>query len=175
MPDVGGALVNAVADLKTPVMALIWLAFYALAVFAFVQGCLRVLRNANAGGGGPSLWGAGLSFLMAAVLMWVPNVLWGAAETFFAGSNVSTATLGYGTRGAGYEKLLAAMFWIVQVVGLLSFARGMYVLRGASDGVPGATVSGAAMHMVGGVMAWHILPVLGAVQATLGISVLRIS
>ena len=175
VPDIGGAMVKAVGDLKAPVMAVILLACYALAILAFIQGCFRVLRHANSGGGGPPLWGAGLSFLMAAVLAWVPNVLWAAGETFFAGSTASAATLGYATRGAGYEKLLAALFWAVNVVGLLAFVKGLFVLRGASDGAPGATVSGAAMHMAGGVMAWHIVPLIGAVQATLGISVLTIS
>ena len=172
--DVGGALVAAVKDLKGPVMALISLVCYLLALLAFVQGCLRVLRHSNGGGNGPSLWGVGSSFLIAVVLVSWPAVLRGAGDTLFAGSSPASATLAYGAGGVKYGELLAALVWIVRVVGLLSFVKGVYVLRGASDGVPGATVSGAAMHMVGGAMAWHILALLWAVQKTLGISVLKI-
>ena len=173
--DVGGALVRAVEDMDSAVYALIRLALYLLALLAFVQGCLRLLRRANGGPGGESLWGAAVSFAIAAVFVAIPEVLTGAGETFFGKETAVSATLGYGGREANYEPLLQAVAWIVRMIGLLSFARGMYVLRGASDGVPGATVSGAAMHLVGGAMAWHILLLLRAVQETFGISVLRIA
>ena len=171
---IGGALIRAVEDLDARVMALIWAVCFLLAVFAFIQGCLRLMRHANAGGAGPSLWSAGVSFLIAGVLMALPGVLAGAGETFFGKDSATTAMLAYGGGGADYGRLVAALAWIVRVVGLLSFVKGLFVLRGASDGAPGATVSGASMHMIGGVMAWHILPLLGAVQTTLGISVLKI-
>lgn len=171
---IGGALVKAVADLEPGVTALIWAVCYLLAVLAFVQGCLRLLRHANAGGAGPPLWGAAMSFAIAGVLAALPGVLAAAGETLFGGTTAVSATLGYGGGGRGYAPLLAALAWIVQLVGLIGFVKGIYVLRGASDGVPGATVSGASMHIVGGAMAWHILPLLAAVQTTLGISVLRI-
>ena len=173
--DVGGALVAAVADLKPGLEPLIWTVFYLLALVVFVQGCLRLARRANGEAGSGSLWGAGVSFLIAAVLVWMPQVLSGAGESLFGKETAASVTLGYGGRDANYEPLLAAVVWIVRIIGLLSFAKGMYVLRGASDGVPGASVSGAAMHLVGGVMAWHILLLVKAVQETLGISVLRIA
>lgn len=172
--DVGGALVNAVKDVDWAVYTAITTVLYLLGVLASAQGCLRVLRRANEGLAGESLWGAAVSFVIAAVFMWIPEILRGAGETFFGGETAVSATLGYGGRDANYEPLLQALTWIVRMVGLLSFAKGMYVLRGASDGVPGATVSGAAMHLVGGAMAWHILVLLEAVQETLGISVLQI-
>ena len=171
---IGGALIRAVEDLDPYAMALIWAVCALLAVFAFVQGCLRLMRHANTGGAGPSLWSAGASFLIAGVLMALPGVLAGAGETFFGTDSATSAVLAYGGGGHDYGKLVDALVWIVRVVGLISFAKGMYVLRGASDGVPGATVSGASMHMLGGAMAWHILLLLGAVQTTLGISVLTI-
>ncbi len=171
---IGGALIRAVEDLDARVMALIWVICFLLAVLAFIQGCLRLMRHANAGGAGPSLWSAGVSFLIAGVLMALPGVLAGAGETFFGRDTATSAMLSYSGGGHDYGELLAALAWIVRVVGLISFVKGIYVLRGASDGAPGATVSGASMHMIGGVMAWHILPLLTAVQTTLGISVLKI-
>ena len=173
--DVAGALVKAVNDVDSAVYFAIRTVLYLLGVVAFVQGCLRLLRRANEGVAGQSLWGAVASFAIAAVFVSIPEVLRGAGETFFGGETAVSAALGYGGRAVDYEPLLQAVTWIVRMVGLLSFAKGMYVLRGASDGVPGATVSGAAMHLVGGAMAWHILVVLEAVQETLGISVLRIT
>ncbi|MDE0173305.1 MAG: hypothetical protein OYH76_19190 [Defluviicoccus sp.] len=175
MNDLAGALIAAVADLKPGVMLLIGLACYLLALLVFVQGCLRILRHVDTAGAGPSLWSAAASFLIAAGLIWLPGVLAGAGKTFFAGQTPGVATLGYGGRGEDFGELLKALFWIVQVIGLLAFVKGLFVLRGASDGAPGATVSGAAMHLIGGLMAWHILALIAAVQTTLGIRVLTIS
>lgn len=175
MKGIAGALIAAVADLKPWAMLLIGVVCYLLALLAFVQGCLRILRHVDMGGAGPSLWSAASSFVIAAGLVWLPAVLEGAAGTFFAGKTPGTATLGYGGRGQDFDELLEALFWIVRVVGLLAFVKGLFVLRGASDGAPGATVSGAAMHLIGGLMAWHILALIAAVQTTLGIRVLTIS
>ena len=175
MNDIAGALIAAVGELEEPVFLLIGAVCYLLALLAFIQGCLRILRHVDMGGAGPSLWSAAASFLIAVGLIWLPGVLAAGGTTFFAGAAPGTATLGYGGRGEDFGELLKALFWIVKVVGLLAFIKGLFVLRGASDGAPGATVSGAAMHLIGGLMAWHILALIAAVQTTLGIRVLSIS
>lgn len=175
MNGIGGALVSAVADLEGPILLLVALFCYLAALVVFVQGCTRLVRYSEGGPAAQSLWGIGVTFAVAAALVSLPGVLEGAGETLFAGLAPGGATLGYGGRSADYEQLLGAVFAIVQIVGLVAFVQGMFVLRGASDGQPGATVSRAAMHMVGGLLGWHILAVLGGVQETLGISVLKIS
>ena len=175
MNDIGAALIAAVGDLWRPLMLLFSVVFYLLAAAAFLQGCLRVLKHSEDGGGGPSVWGTAVSFLIAVVLLWLPEVMSGGIETFFAQETVVRANLGYGARGENYDRLLGAVFAIVNIVGLLAFVRGIFVLRAASDGVAGATAGGAALHMLGGLMGWHILGVLKAVQGTLGITVLKIT
>ena len=67
------------------------------------------------------------------------------------------------------------MLTVVGWVGVLAFLRGAFVLRAAADGVPGASVGRAAMHMLGGICAWHIESLIGAVQTSLGIQVLRVT
>ena len=61
------------------------------------------------------------------------------------------------------------------LLGLLAFVRGAFVLRAAADGQAGASAGRAAMHMLGGVCAWHAESLIGAVQTSLGIQVLRIT
>lgn len=175
MSGLAGALVQAVADLEGPILLLAGLFCYLAALIVFVQGCLRLARYSEVGAGGGSLWGAGAAFAVAAVLVSLPGVLEGAGESLFAGLSPGGAALGYGERSADFEKLLGAVFAIVQIVGLVAFVQGLFVLRAASDGQPGATVSRAAMHMIGGLLGWHILAVLIGVQKTLGIAVLNVS
>ena len=89
-----------------------------------------------------------------------------------------SATLGYGGGGEAADamnQVLQAVFIIVGLVGLIAFIRGLFVLRAAADGRPGASAGGAAVMMFGGLLAWHIVPVIGALQSSLGIKVLEIS
>ena len=95
--------------------------------------------------------------------------------TFFGTAETpGRAVLGYGTPSASIDQLLAAVFTIVSLTGLVAFIRGVFVLRACSDGKPSATAGAAAMHLVGGTAAWHIIAVIDAVQTTLGIQVLTI-
>ena len=106
----------------------------------------------------------------------VPSWLTAGGESLFgAGGTAASASLGHGGRGADYDALLGAVLTIVGWVGLLAFLRGVFVLRAAADGMPGASAGRAFMHMLGGVCAWHAESLIGAVQTSLGIQVLRIT
>ena len=175
MSGIGEALVKAVADLEGPLYLLLSVICYLLALVAFFQGCMRLLKYNEDKYHAPSVSGTLVSFLIAVVLVALPRVLEAGGATFFQGDAPVTVSLGYGARAADFDRMLGAVFTIVEFVGLLAFLKGIYVLRAASDGTGGATVPSAAMHMLGGLMLWHIGWVLLAVQTTLGISVLRIS
>ena len=175
MTGIGGALVAAVGDIGPGLTMLLSLIFYLLGLIVFFQGCLRLLKYSEDRFHAPSMGGTVVSFVASAVLVSLPQVLQAGGETFFPADTPVTANLGYGARAEDYDKLLAAVFTIVWIVGVLAFVKGIYALRAASDGRAGATVGGAVLHMVGGLMAWHIVGLLDAVQTTLGISVLRIS
>ena len=105
-----------------------------------------------------------------------PSWLAGAGESLFGtGHTAAHASLGYGGRGVDYDALLGAVFAIVAWAGLFAFLRGVFVLRAAADGAPGATGARAFLHMLGGAAAWHMTGVIEAVQTTLGIRVLTIT
>ena len=172
----GGALVSLVRDLDPGLMRLIAIVGYLLALLAFVQGCARLLRLSEDRFHGPSAAGTALCFLVCVVMASFPSWLSAGGESLFGGSTAAAASLGHDSpRGADYEAILGAVLTIVGWVGLLAFLRGVFVLRAAADGVPGAGAGSAAMHMLGGVCAWHAESLIGAVQTSLGIQVLRIT
>lgn len=175
MTGIGEALVNAVADLDAPLRLLLSVVCYLLALIAFFQGCIRLLKYNEDRFHAPSLSGTVTSFAIAVVLAALPRVLEAGGQTFFQGDAPVGVSLGYGARAADFDRMLGALLTVVELVGLLAFVKGIYVLRAASDGRGGASVPGAAMHMIGGLMLWHIAWVLLAVQTTLGIGVLRIT
>lgn len=173
----GAALVNAVADLVPALLALASWLCYVLAALAFAAGCLRLLKSAEDKYRAPSGIGTALTFLLAPVLAAFPSVLAAAGTTLFgAAAGRTTAALGYAVAaGADYDAMIRAVLAIVQVIGLLAFVRGWFVLRNAADARQGATTGRAFAHLIGGVGAWHIVPLIGAVQTTLGLRILNVS
>ena len=176
MSGIAGAVISAVADLEGPILLLVALFCYLAALVVFVQGCMRLVRYSDGAAAGQPLWGIGVTFAVAAALVSLPRVLEGAGE-----SPVRRAGPGRRRRSDMEDappttsSCLAPCSRSSRSSGWWRSSKGCSSLRGASDGQPGATVSRAAMHMVGGLLGWHILAVLAAVQATLGISVLKIS
>ena len=173
--DLGGALISLVRNLDPALMGLIAVACYLLALLAFIQGAARLLRLSEDRFHGPSAAGTALCFLVCLVMVSFPSWLSAGGESLFGEGTAASASLGHGGRGADYNALLGAVLTIVGWVGLLAFLRGVFVLRAAADGVAGASAGRAAMHMLGGVCAWHTESLIGAVQTSLGIQVLRIT
>ena len=176
MNDLGQALISLVEDLEPGLLGLISTFCYLLGVVCFVQGCLRLLKHSEDRSHAPPLSGTLLSFLLSAGFVSLPQVLAAAGESLFGTTATASASLGYGTsQGTNYDALLGAVFTIVNIVGLIAFIKGAFVLRAASDGKPGATSGRAFLHMIGGITAWYVVTVIEAVQTTLGITVLKIS
>ena len=174
--DLARALVALVADLETALLSLAVLGCYLAALALFVQGCLRLLRHSDGRGPAPSAAGTVLSFLLAAVMATLPRMIEAAGATLLGGdAPASRAALGYAPAGGGHDEVLEAVFSIVALAGLAAIVRGVLMLRAAADGKPGATGSRAALHLAGGVAAWHVLSVIDAVQQSLGIAVLDVS
>ena len=174
--DLGGAMISLVRDLDPALMGLISVCCYLLALGAFIQGGVRLLRLSEDRFNGPSAAGTALCFLVCLVMASFPSWLSAGGESLFGTDTAASASIGHGSpRGADYDALIGAVLTVVGWVGLLAFLRGVFVLRAAADGMPGASAGRAAMHMLGGICAWHIESLIAAVQTSLGIQVLRIT
>ena len=173
--DLGGAMISLVRDLEPGLLLLVTVVCYLLALMALAQGLLRLLKTSEDKFHAPSAGGTALSFLICIVLAALPSWLDAASESLFGTATPpGAASLAYGSRGADYDGLLAAVFALVALVGLFAFIRGAFVLRAAADGRPGASGARAFAHMAGGIAAWHLGAVIDALQTSLGIQVLRI-
>ena len=173
--NLGQALISLVRDLEPGLLLLVSALCYVLALAAFAQGLLRLLKTSEDKFHAPSGGGTALSFLICIVMASLPTWLSAAGESLFgSGTRPAAASLGYGARGADYDALLAAVFTLVSLVGLFAFIRGAFTLRAAADGKVGANGPKAFAHMAGGIAAWHIVAVIEAMQTSLGIAVLNI-
>lgn len=167
-------LVEAVADIEPGAYALIEAGAYILGLGTFGAGLFRLVRMSDRSGRSPAGAGTVMCFAIGTVMLSFPAWLEsGGVSLFGEGPRTSALSYGGGTEAAAYDALLAALFAIVQFVGVVSFLRGWFVLRAAADGWARATMGSGVWHIVGGLLAWHIVPVLDAVQTTVGVELLR--
>ena len=169
-------LVAAVADLERGAYLLLVAVCYLLGVLALGSGLFRLVRQSENRLRTESGVGTVLCFAGGVVMISFPSWLQAGGESLF-GTGAVTA-LSYSAAGEDaerYNALLGAVLAIVQFVGVASFLKGWFVLRDAADGWARATMGSGVWHIVGGLMGWHIVPVLDALQGTLGVELLQAS
>ena len=165
--------VAAFADIEPGLHALVFAASCILGLAAFGSGLFRMMRMSQDPLRGPGGTGTVLCFALGVVMFSFPSWLESGGATLF-GSGERESTLSYGGADSErYDALLSALFACVQFVGVVSFLKGWFVLRAAADGFGRATMASGIWHIVGGLLGWHIVPVLAAVQRTVGVELLR--
>lgn len=173
------ALIAFVNDVAGPFLGLLEIVCWVSGLMLVLIAALRMLKHSDSFGKGapPSAMGTLATFMAGIILLQLPAWMNALTVTFFGTAETpGRAVLGYGgVPDAGFTALLEAVFTIVALTGLIAFIKGIFVLRACSDGKPSATAGQAAMHIVGGAAAWHIVAVIDAVQTTLGIQILDIS
>ena len=167
-------LVAAVAEIEPGAYALVEAGAYVLGLGVFGAGLFRLVRmnepHGRAAGGAGTVMCFALGTAMFSFPAWMES---GGVSLFGEGPRTSVLSYGAGAGVAEYNALLGALFAIVQFVGVVSFLRGWFVLRAAADGWARATMGSGVWHIAGGLLAWHIIPVLDAIQTTIGVEVLR--
>ena len=167
-------LVAAVANIEPGAYAVLTATVYIMGLCGFGAGLLRLARMSNRYASPPTGAGTVLCFATGTAMFAFPSWLEsGAVSLFGLGPRVDALSYGGGVGAAEYNALLASLFVIVEFVGLVSFLRGWLVLRAAADGGQRTTMGSGVWHIVGGLLGWHIVPVLHAVQSTMGLELLR--
>jgi intracellular multiplication protein IcmC len=146
--------------------ALSWvlgIVFVAIAILKLKQyGQMTVMMSTHA-----SL-GPSLAYLLVGLgLLFLPTLLDVMNVTFF----------GYGTEAIqGYEEslhfadIMAPIFQVIQVIGLIAFIRGWIILlRIGSQGSPPGTLGKAFVHMIGGILAINVTGTLEILRGTFGL------
>ena len=166
-------LVAAVGDLEEGAFLLLITVSYLLGCGLLVSGLLRLKQMTAEPWRPPSGMGTALCFIGGVVMLSFPAWLDAGSRTLFGDSAVQS--LSYTGAGAGadrYNAMLSAVLAIVQFVGLVGFLKGWFVLKAAADGSGRGTMASGVWHLVGGLLGWHIKPVINAVQETIGVDLL---
>jgi hypothetical protein len=71
---------------------------------------------------------------------------------------------------AQFYTVVSAVLKFMIMVGLISFVRGIFIIREVAEGNNQASMMSGVTHMVGGALAVNLGPLLNVVQATLNIT-----
>jgi len=170
-------LVCFASDLLGPVHTLLNFFAFIVGMIFIMIGISRLIKGAQDGTKSAVGLGTMMTFVIGGALI-AYNELVSAITSTLTGSSTTTtnATMAY-VEGAGITDPERAAFYSVVssiikfmiIVGLISFVRGLFIVRDVAEGSQQASMMAAVTHIVGGALAINLGPLLNAVQATLGI------
>lgn len=159
-----------------------------LTFFAFVGGMIlimigisRLLKSAQEGAKGPGGLGTIMTFIIGGALISYNDLMRAVTTSITGDATTKTyADLQY-TDGLSGDELgavhavITAVIKFMILIGLISFVRGLFIVRDVAEGNQQASMMAAVTHIVGGALAVNLGPLLNAVQETLGISTLGVT
>lgn len=176
-----GVITCFMRDLTGPIhVVLNFFAFCAGIIFLMI-GVSRLIRSAQDGARGPGGIGTIMTFATGAALISYNQLIHAFTASLFTNPfNKVYATMQYTAgmcAGGGAtcaeidaaHAVISAIIKFVLIVGLLSFVRGIFIIRSVAEGNSQSSIMSGVTHMVAGALAVNLGPLLNAVQATLGV------
>lgn len=161
----------------------------ALNFFSFIAGMIfimigisRLIKSSQEGPKGPGGLGTVTTFVVGGILISattliraVSQSMFGSALLLMPGQTRTYANLTYTTgmtplETAAIYNVISAVLKFMIIVGLISFVRGLFIMRDVSEGKSQASVMSGMTHIIGGALAVNLGPLLNAVQYSLGVT-----
>ncbi len=171
-----GMMVKLIADIWQPMHGLLFGFCYLAGIFLIMLGISRLLKSEQDGPRGPAGIGTIMTFLVGGALVSADKMLGSTLGSLFNDTiSDSNGVLNYtagmdGTALGHAHAVIAAIVAFVAIIGWVSFIRGLFILRGISEGNSQASMMAALTHILGGALAINLGGVIMAVQNTLGIT-----
>ncbi len=167
-------IVALMADIWGPFHILLgWFGYVAALLFVII-GISRLLKSEQDGPRGPTGIGTIMTFLTAGALFSLHHMMGAMTNSVFGDDKIESKgvlqyTDGLGSASEHVTAVISGIVAFVAVVGWISFVRGLFIIRGVSEGNSQASMMAAMTHLIGGVIAINLGPIMMAVQTTLGI------
>jgi hypothetical protein len=171
-----GALACMMGDVQGPIHAAINFFTFAAGMLFIMVGISRLTKSAQDGAKGPGGVGTFMTFLVGGALISYNEFMRAFSTTLFSLPITRTnAALQY-TEGMSVDELahahtvISAVIKFLIIVGLISFVRGIFIIRNVAEGNGQASIMAGVTHLVGGTLAVNLGPLINAVQETLGLT-----
>jgi len=165
---------NINGPLRFAISAVCWL----IGIVMAFNGIVRLTKVAQQGPKGPAGAGTIMTFIVAAILLSIGNIMNAVSVSVLGSQDFTTnyqlvaIPAALGSHGQMAQSAFQAALIFVQLVGWLAFARGWLLIRDIVDGTSKSSMLSGFTHVVGGALAANIGLVLQALQATLGITII---
>ena len=172
--SMSGKVYCSMTDVLAPMHGLLTL-FAGIAGTIFIMiGISRLMKSEQDGPRGPGGIGTIMTFLTGGVLLAYNDFMRLVTGTLFGTTKTATmAKIAYisdQTVEAHAEVMISALIKFMIMVGLISFVRGIFIIRGVAEGNNQASMMAGMTHIIGGAIAVNMGPFLNVVQTTFGIS-----
>ena len=150
---------------------------YVAGIIFIMIGISRLIKSAQDGARGPGGIGTVMTFLAGGALISYNEILRafstsltgpGATKTF-AKISYAKGAMTTAEAEAAHNTITAVLQFVI-VVGLISFVRGIFIVRNVAEGNQQASIMAGVTHLIGGALAVNLGPLLNAVQTTLGLT-----
>ncbi len=147
---------------------------YLFGAYLIARGLLKSIKYSDEGSRGQQkfggIWG---SFFAGAALMALPGFMDMISVSMLMTANDVEPALAYEnlTNGEIQEKLTRTYWTIltfVQMLGLISFVRGLSILRSVTDGNTQVTSMAGITHVLAGGIAWNLGEFVNMLGETIG-------
>ncbi len=149
--------------------------YVAGAIFIMI-GISRLIKSAQEGARGPGGIGTFGTFVIGGMLISATTILRAFSSSLFDSTVTYTfASLQYTGGMSPLEtqaahNVISAVLQFLIVLGLISFVRGLFIMRDVAEGKGNASTMAGVTHLIGGALAVNMGPLLNAIQQTLGIT-----
>lgn len=162
-------------DVVGPMHVLLNYFCYVAGLIFIMIGVSRLVRSSQEGAKGPGGLGTVSTFVIGGLLCSSTVILRTLSSSFFGDMQTSTsASIAFSASMSTAElqatyNIINAVLRFMLIIGMISFVRGLFIIRDVAEGSQQASVMAAMTHIVGGALAVNLGPLLNAVQDSLGI------
>lgn len=169
------ALVCMMSDIMGPIHSILNFFTFTAGIILIMIGISRLIKSAQDGARGPGGIGTFMTFVAGGSLISYNEFIRAFTTSFFNNPTTLTYaklqyTKGLAEDGIHAHNVITAILKFMIVIGLISFVRGIFIIRNVAEGNGQASLMAGITHMVGGALAVNLGPLLQAVQQTLGIT-----
>ena len=150
---------------------------YVAGIIFIMIGISRLIKSAQDGARGPGGIGTVMTFVAGGALISYNEIVRAFSTSLVGpGATKTFAKIAY-AKGAmttaeaeAAHSTISAVLQFVIIVGLISFVRGIFIVRNVAEGNQQASIMAGVTHLIGGALAVNLGPLLNAVQTTLGLT-----
>ena len=165
-----------VTDIFMPFSALVSTFSVFAGMLLIMIGISRLMKSTQEGAKGPLGIGTIMTFITGGALLSYNQLLGAFSSSMFNSDQTKVYGALQYVEGMSSseikhaETIISSIVQFVLLVGIVSFVRGIFIVRGVAEGNQQASMMAGITHLVGGALAVNLGPLMNAVQATLGIS-----